>query len=1486
MFGLITVTTSLISTIHSLLASDLRLGTLAWDAMFSVIFAIAIQWSSYNQLVVALFENGMTSESVQYLSYSILGSFLGIYAPRSVNYLGNPAGKTLFVTCGSVECNLVLGFLPFFSTIQLFYETTSLTKSSDETITLMHPGWDQIPTAPGQYLSTRMLVGWMLLSSLVYLGLCIGVTKGRQYVMSLVFWIRSRQFSHSESLHGDSAISMMALSKDYNNGNCCRARRVNILKRITLQIKRNEVIALAGRNGAGKSTLLKVISGEQELSSGYLNVLGNRDPSRIQSKVGYVRQQNCLWPQLSIFQHVALFSMIKGVPGCLSTYVIALLRQVDLEEHVNILGEEMSNGQCRRLEVALKVIGNPEVLILDEPTAGLDAIQSRHIWKMIQGIRRTSAIIFSTHSLDEAENIADRVIFLHQGEVKACDTVSALKLQYDDATLTNFEAPPTVNAATLRGIVDQIPNSTLLRTSISIPRSESSESKKSYCPLILSGVLEEENWKIRTSSLEDVFYKLLDADKPTEMKPHYTCQIGEFTPQVTFQHDGNWKQILAVFFKNIYFYRNRPMGIRIFCVFFFLWAIAIYFVMKDTLDHKADGLTKELQQEDQNVVFDSLKAADHYLCAPGHEEFCISPNFALGPQNDLGAWETRYWVTDRSNSTVSLLSEKNTSVRWQKRLEKLQESIASMTHVSWNASHYSTHVSSREITPNDRLEQSFSVIKERYLKKVPSICYPNSNLTHDFVVEGTENARRVFVESFPDVGIEIDQHDMDGTSVKFAFPTNDFLDGKETPFRILSKGNERCSMIKYTVNSIWYKAFHEILERNPRASKFFGDYSLTPSGISGTPVASSEANAMSLFASIVEAQNRLVFPDSGPTLGIVYTFYVKKLQNIPVFFFLIQAFYIMLIGLIYHPILSERRSGAIQFHRLNGLTSFSWWVGNTLFAFVILYVGTMGLSLLVACVISLESSASFFLIGILNGFAFIGLLFVLLALPLPYSSIRLLSFRIFIIIISFSSATVEQEEGRSFIGVLFPFFTYSRNLLGALLSFRIQWVSLLLATLINATYICASVYVISVGLNQIGRMITFPVAYLLRANIFPEFVIPLREFLSSKRGWINYSKSSFERSSLTKSNLFELDDVTLGHGKRTTLRNISLSIPRLSILGILGANSSGKSTLLKLLAGYISPSSGSVIVNAEETDMLGYCPQKDMVAPHSTVRENLQFFACIRGAPIRGPALEEAILQMATIVGIENVLLEKVKNLSGGMRRCLSLAVALIGSPSILLLDELSYSLDPLRRNQLFCVLRSWALERSTIIFTSQNPSEIGSMCSRFGMLTHGRLLKLEEEDFQLNNVLVEARYFLSLRISVTMEATPLLSDQQLKDAERKKVVAVAHALSTYLSPMKNIEPAAKCSYRILRDTAFGTPSECDFPKQCGIITWKMHLYCFLLKSIDVSDLMQDLQLMKLECDEIGWQLEPISLEHRLLALLPSDVVDSYIVDDMFTDNG
>jgi ABC-2 type transport system ATP-binding protein len=194
------------------------------------------------------------------------------------------------------------------------------------------------------------------------------------------------------------------------------------LRGVSFDAHSGEIVAVIGPNGAGKTTLLSIIAGAQQQSAGSVRC----DAAAPSNEVGWAPQQPAVYSKLSVSENLRLFARLHRVADP-ERAVARMLEQTGLAKRAGERLERLSGGNRQRVNVAIGLIADPPVLVLDEPSASLDPGQRERLWEFVAGLAKAGrGVIFSTHNVDEAQRYADRVIVLDRGDLRFNGTPSEL----------------------------------------------------------------------------------------------------------------------------------------------------------------------------------------------------------------------------------------------------------------------------------------------------------------------------------------------------------------------------------------------------------------------------------------------------------------------------------------------------------------------------------------------------------------------------------------------------------------------------------------------------------------------------------------------------------------------------------------------------------------------------------------------------------------------------------------------------------------------------------------------------------------------------------------------------------------------------------------------------------------------------------------------------------------------------------------------------
>ncbi|MBO0768748.1 MAG: ABC transporter ATP-binding protein [Solirubrobacterales bacterium] len=298
-------------------------------------------------------------------------------------------------------------------------------------------------------------------------------------------------------MSSEPVIELRGLRKSYGDHEAVRG--------IDLTIERGEIFAFLGPNGAGKTTTVEILEGFREASGGTVSVLG-RNPwnagARWRERIGIVLQESSAEGGLTVHECLTLYAGYYRHPRS----VKETLALVGLEDQADQRANKLSGGQQRRLDVALALIGDGELIFLDEPTTGFDPSARRASWDVIAGLRDLGKTVFlTTHYMEEAERLADRIAVIADGQIVAHGTPETLGGRDHQQSVISFTLPDTIG-------VDALPQQLAVtgerNQTVSITTASPTKDLNTLTGWALEQGLSLDDLKVSRPSLEDVYLSL------------------------------------------------------------------------------------------------------------------------------------------------------------------------------------------------------------------------------------------------------------------------------------------------------------------------------------------------------------------------------------------------------------------------------------------------------------------------------------------------------------------------------------------------------------------------------------------------------------------------------------------------------------------------------------------------------------------------------------------------------------------------------------------------------------------------------------------------------------------------------------------------------------------------------------------------------------------------------------------------------------------
>ena len=315
---------------------------------------------------------------------------------------------------------------------------------------------------------------------------------------------------------GKVLLNVSSLTQVYPDG-------TNAVSDMSFKVTQGEVLSFLGANGAGKSTTMKMLCGTINATYGDATVNGfsiTSERTLARRNLGIAMQQDVLWDDVNVEDHLLLFGRLRGLHGKkLHDSVAQMCESVGFPEKKKSLAGTLSGGQKRRLCVALSMVGDNPVVYLDEPTAGLDPVSRRQLWELIKKNRGNRAILLTTHFMDEADALGDRIAIVKEGRLRALGTSKYLKHRFGlgyliRMSLTDKAIPHQINQFIQKSIPKaSISSSAGTELVIRLPQDDLSLFPSVFEQLeIQSEKIGIRTYGIETTTLEEVFMRIVNED--------------------------------------------------------------------------------------------------------------------------------------------------------------------------------------------------------------------------------------------------------------------------------------------------------------------------------------------------------------------------------------------------------------------------------------------------------------------------------------------------------------------------------------------------------------------------------------------------------------------------------------------------------------------------------------------------------------------------------------------------------------------------------------------------------------------------------------------------------------------------------------------------------------------------------------------------------------------------------------------------------------
>uniref|UniRef100_A0A8C6INH2 ATP-binding cassette, sub-family A member 12 n=1 Tax=Mus spicilegus TaxID=10103 RepID=A0A8C6INH2_MUSSI len=1106
------------------------------------------------------------------------------------------------------------------------------------------------------------------------------------------------------------------------------------VENLNLNFYEGHITSLLGPNGAGKTTTISMLTGLFGATAGTIFVYGKdikTDLNTVRKNMGVCMQHDVLFSYLTTKEHLLLYGSIK-VPHWTKTQlheeVKRTLKDTGLYSHRHKRVGTLSGGMKRKLSISIALIGGSRVVILDEPSTGVDPCSRRSIWDVISKNKTARTIILSTHHLDEAEVLSDRIAFLEQGGLRCCGSPFYLKEAFGDGyhlTLTKKKSPNLdTNAicdtvAVTAMIQSHLPEAYLKEDIggelVYVLPPFSTKVSGAYLSLLRAldkgmGKLNIGCYGISDTTVEEVFLNLTkDSQKSSNMSLEHLTQRkvgnpsanGTSTPDDLSVSSSNFtdrddkvltrseklegfglllKKIMAILIKRFHHTRRNWKGLIaqvILPIVFVATAMGLGTLRDSSNSYPEIMISPSIYgTSEQTAFYANFDPSTSGLVSalwnfPGIDNVCLNTSdLQCLKKDDLGKWNTSGEAID--NFGVCSCSD------------NVQECPKFNYH------------------PPHRRTYSSQIIYNLTGKHMENYLITTAN---HFV------QKRYGGWSF---GMKL---------------TNDLR------FDVTAVPDNR------TLAKVWYD----------------------PEGYHSLPAYLNSLNNFLLRVNMSEydAARHGIIMYSHPYPGVQdqEQATISSLIDILVALSILMGYSVTTASFVTY-IVREHQTKAKQLQHISGIGVTCYWVTNFIYDMVF-YLVPVAFSIGVIAIFKLPAFYSgnnlgavslllllfgyatfswmYLLAGLFHetGMAFIT--YVCVNLFFGINSIVSLSVVYFLSKEKPNDPTLELiSETLKRIFLIFPQFCFGYGLielsqqqavLDFLKAYGVEYPS--------ETFEMNKLGAMFVALVSQGTMFFF-LRLLINEWLIKKLRLFFRKFTSSPiMETVDEDEDVRAERLRVESGAAEFDLVQLHrltktyqliHKKIIAVNNISLGIPAGECFGLLGVNGAGKTTIFKMLTGDIIPSSGNILIRNKSgslghvdshSSLVGYCPQEDALDDLVTVEEHLYFYARVHGIPEKD--IKETVHKLLRRLHLMAYKDRSTSMCSYGTKRKLSTALALIGKPSILLLDEPSSGMDPKSKRHLWRIISEEVQNKCSVILTSHSMEECEALCTRLAIMVNGR---------------------------------------------------------------------------------------------------------------------------------------------------------------------
>ncbi|XP_059646285.1 ABC transporter A family member 1 isoform X5 [Cornus florida] len=1108
--------------------------------------------------------------------------------------------------------------------------------------------------------------------------------------------------------------------------------KCSAVKSLQLTLYENQIFALLGHNGAGKSTTISMLVGLLPPTSGDALVFGKNiltDMDVIRKGLGVCPQNDILFPELTVKEHLVIFANLKGVQEeSLEIAVTKMIDEVGLADKVNTAVRALSGGMRRKLSLGIALIGNSKVIVLDEPTSGMDPYSMRLTWQLIKKIKKGRIILLTTHSMDEAEVLGDRIAIMANGYLKCCGSSLFLKHQYGVGyTLTLVKTAPSASVAA-DIVYRHIPSATCVsevgtEISFKLPLASSSSFESMFREIEgcmrRSGQIAEtaadepkhhlgiESYGISVTTLEEVFLRVAgcDLNEAEYLQDSKTLAVPDSLDSQACHNYAPNKMLLSKLCGNY----KKVIGV-IFAIMERAWSL--FFA----------------------IVLNFMNFLSMLCCCS-----CICLRSA-------------FWTHSKA-----LFIKRAISARRDRKTIVFQLLIPAV----------------------------FLLFGLLFLKLKPhpdqqSVTFTTSHFNP--LLRGGGGGGPIPFDLSSPISKEVARYVEGGWIQRFRKSTYKFPDSKKALADAVEAAGPTLGPLLLSMSEYLMSSFNESYQS--RYGAVVMDDQNDDGSLGYTVLHNSSCqHAAPTYINLMNAailklatlnENMTIQTRNHP-LPMTKSQRLQR-QDLDAF----SAAVVVNIAFSFIPasfavaIVKEREVKAKHQQLISGVSILSYWASTYIwdfisflfpssFAIILFYI--FGLEQFIGRGAFLPTILMFLEYGLAIASSTYCLTFFFSEHSMAQNVVLLVHFftGLILMVISFIMGLIKTTaSANSFLKNFFrlsPGFCFADGLASlallrqgmkdgssdAVLDWNVTGASICYLGAEGVVF-----FLLTLGLELLppqrvnsatliecwGSIKKF---FQRNSNSYLE---PLLESFSENVA-VNLDDDidvQIERNKVLSGSadnaiiyLRNLRKVYPGwkhHGTKIAVNSLTFSVHEGECFGFLGTNGAGKTTTLSMLSGEECPSDGTAFIFGKDIRSnpkairhhIGYCPQFDALFEFLTVQEHLELYARIKG--VSEYRLKDVVMEKLVEFDLTKHANKQSFSLSGGNKRKLSVAIAMIGDPPIVILDEPSTGMDPIAKRFMWEVISRLSTRRgkTAVILTTHSMNEAQALCTRIGIMVGGRL--------------------------------------------------------------------------------------------------------------------------------------------------------------------